>query len=276
MNRTAARAEAAAALAGAVGRVGSAADVAGADLVVQATPVGMARRGGGSDGRAPRRPRRAARGARWWPTSSTTRARRPCWPRRRRAGAVAVGGLGMLVHQAALALEQWTGRAAPVEAMWARGAGPPPRLIERRAGVSDRRPRCPAPVGPAPPPPGPPGRRRLAPAAAAAISWRRMRATRSRSLVAVRTETRHVKVSAAMATTPHARGGSRHSGGVVGVVGHRVGPGPHGVEHGVDGGGGRYGHVHGGLGPAPRRVGQLADLTVGHVPDGAVVGRAGG
>ena len=33
-------------------------------------------------------------------------------------GAETVGGLGMLVHQAALAIEIWTGQSAPVEAMW--------------------------------------------------------------------------------------------------------------------------------------------------------------
>ena len=41
VNRTAARAEAAAALAGPVGRVGSAEEVGDADLVVNATSVGM-------------------------------------------------------------------------------------------------------------------------------------------------------------------------------------------------------------------------------------------
>jgi shikimate dehydrogenase len=35
----------------------------------------------------------------------------------RTAGATAVDGLGMLVHQAALQVEQWSGREAPVEAM---------------------------------------------------------------------------------------------------------------------------------------------------------------
>jgi shikimate dehydrogenase len=33
------------------------------------------------------------------------------------AGATAVDGIGMLVHQAALAFELWTGVAAPVEVM---------------------------------------------------------------------------------------------------------------------------------------------------------------
>ena len=32
-------------------------------------------------------------------------------------GALVVGGLGMLVHQAALQVERWAGRAAPLDAM---------------------------------------------------------------------------------------------------------------------------------------------------------------
>ena len=34
-------------------------------------------------------------------------------------GVTTVGGLGMLVHQAAAQLAWWTGEAPPVEAMWA-------------------------------------------------------------------------------------------------------------------------------------------------------------
>jgi len=37
----------------------------------------------------------------------------------RARGAAAVGGLGMLVHQAALSYERWTARAAPIDTMWA-------------------------------------------------------------------------------------------------------------------------------------------------------------
>ena len=37
----------------------------------------------------------------------------------RERGAVVVGGLGMLVHQAALQVERWAGRPAPLDAMWA-------------------------------------------------------------------------------------------------------------------------------------------------------------
>ena len=53
----------------------------------------------------------------------------------RRAGHRAANGLGMLVEQAALSLERWTGRAVPREAMWQlietnhAEAGPAPLLI---------------------------------------------------------------------------------------------------------------------------------------------------
>ena len=38
-------------------------------------------------------------------------------------GAHAVNGLGMLVHQAALQINLWTGQTAPVDAMWKMVAG---------------------------------------------------------------------------------------------------------------------------------------------------------
>jgi shikimate dehydrogenase len=38
-------------------------------------------------------------------------------------GALAVPGLGMLVHQAALQVEHWTGQLAPVDAMRAAVVG---------------------------------------------------------------------------------------------------------------------------------------------------------
>jgi shikimate dehydrogenase len=117
LNRTADRAEAAAQLAGSVGRVVGQdtyeADVAQADLVVNATPVGMA----GVDDDwlvAPRlvHPGQvvadlvyAPRPTRWLAAAAD-------------AGAATVDGLGMLVQQAALQVELWTGRPAPVDAMW--------------------------------------------------------------------------------------------------------------------------------------------------------------
>jgi shikimate dehydrogenase len=127
-NRTASRAGAVAALAGVVGR---AVDLSGApgpevealvaqaDLVVNATPIGMVGTGG-----------TAAEGEEWpiaphllhpgqvvadliyvprptpWLAAAAT------------AGATTVDGLGMLVHQAAAQLAVWTGLDPPVEAMW--------------------------------------------------------------------------------------------------------------------------------------------------------------
>lgn len=117
INRTGARAETAASIANAAsrsghpGRVGVTEDIAAADLVVNATSVGM---GAG--------------------------ASMPCDPTLLRAGQVAVdlvyepietawlaalrqqgveahNGLSMLVYQAAAAFELWTGTGAPVEAM---------------------------------------------------------------------------------------------------------------------------------------------------------------
>jgi shikimate dehydrogenase len=128
VNRSPERAERAAALAGPAGRVGAASEAGAMDLVVQATPVGM-----------------AGVGARWTGTSAAAAEDRgdlpfdeallrpgqvvadlvyhpsptPLVAAARRRGARGVNGLGMLVHQAALAVERWTGCQVPVEAMWA-------------------------------------------------------------------------------------------------------------------------------------------------------------
>ncbi|MEY2472120.1 MAG: shikimate dehydrogenase [Actinomycetota bacterium] len=112
VNRTPLNAERAAALGGSAARVGSEADVYGADLVVNATPVGMV---GHSE-------RSAVEPALFHseqlvvdlvyapPITPTIHAARD-------AGAHAVGGLGMLVHQAAHAFTLWTGHPAPLPAM---------------------------------------------------------------------------------------------------------------------------------------------------------------
>lgn len=121
-NRTEDRAAEVAALAGAVGRVVRAGDetvVAQADLVVNATPVGMTGTGQAS----------AAKDA--WPVApgllhqgqvvaDLVYAPRPtAWLQAAAgAGATTVDGLGMLVHQAAAQLELWTGVSPPVDAMW--------------------------------------------------------------------------------------------------------------------------------------------------------------
>jgi shikimate dehydrogenase len=120
-NRSAGRARKAATLAGSVGRVGQPAEAGEMDLVVDATPVGM----GGTDANA---------GDEGGTDALVSPAllhpgqlvvdlvyRPPVTQWLRAAagrGATVVGGLGMLVHQAALQIELWTGKPAPVEAMW--------------------------------------------------------------------------------------------------------------------------------------------------------------
>jgi shikimate dehydrogenase len=120
VNRTAIRAESAAALAGTVGRVGSGADVADAELIVQATSLGMAGRDGDHGAASevlPVDPSALHRGQIvadlvYHPLET------PLLRAAHERGATPVGGLGMLVHQAALALERWTGQTVPVEAIW--------------------------------------------------------------------------------------------------------------------------------------------------------------
>jgi shikimate dehydrogenase len=122
-NRTPERAATAAALAPPVGSVVPADGkslveaVHSADLVVNATPFGMA--GAAPEGVQP-----------WLVAPELLRAgqvaadlvyapRPTPWLRAAEvAGATGVDGLGMLVHQAAAQLELWTGEPAPVEAMW--------------------------------------------------------------------------------------------------------------------------------------------------------------
>ncbi|MEJ7844956.1 MAG: shikimate dehydrogenase [Acidimicrobiales bacterium] len=113
VNRTPAGAVAAAGLVGAVGRVvdDAAGAVAGADLVVNATPVGM-----GDDPASPLaagelRPGQVVADLVYEPRET------PLLRLARQAGAVPVDGLGMLVHQAARAFALWTSIEAPVAAM---------------------------------------------------------------------------------------------------------------------------------------------------------------
>lgn len=121
VNRSAGRAEAAAALAGPAGAVAGPGDLRGCDLVVQATPVGMAGQAPGSPVPASVfGPGQVAVDLVYHPATTAFLADAAA------AGASPLGGLGMLVHQAALAVDRWTGRIAPREAMWAAvaGAGP--------------------------------------------------------------------------------------------------------------------------------------------------------
>jgi shikimate dehydrogenase len=109
--RTPDRVAAAAELAGDQGRVGEAAEAADADLVVNATPVGM-----GDDGGLPVDPSLLGPGQVvvdlvYHPLNT------PLLAEARGRGAVAVNGLGMLIHQAAHAFRLWTGEEPPLEVM---------------------------------------------------------------------------------------------------------------------------------------------------------------
>jgi shikimate dehydrogenase len=128
VNRSAERAVSALTLAGAVGRAGAPEDAPSCDLVVNATPVGMA--GVGAE---------TGSGPGSWPIDPSFLhagqvvvdlvyhpAETPWMQAARAVGVTVSNGLGMLVHQAALQVESWTGLDAPVEAMWraVEGAGP--------------------------------------------------------------------------------------------------------------------------------------------------------
>ncbi len=111
VNRSPERAERAAALAGPAGAVAGPEAVADADLVVNATPLGM-----GGDGSLAVDPSRLGPGQVvadlvYDPVET------PLLAAARAAGAVPVTGVGMLVHQAAHAFRRWTGEEPPVEAM---------------------------------------------------------------------------------------------------------------------------------------------------------------
>lgn len=114
VNRTAERAEVTAALAGPAGRVGTAGDVAGADVVVNATSVGMAGTGGADALAVDPALLRAGQvvvDLVYHPLDT------PLLQAARAAGAAAVDGLGMLVHQAAHPQLLWTGRSPDVAVM---------------------------------------------------------------------------------------------------------------------------------------------------------------
>lgn len=117
INRTPDRAQAAVeaanagAKAGQPGRVGALDDIAAADLVVNATSVGM-----GADSAVPcdpalLRPGQVAVDLVYEPLETAWLAGL------RRRGVEAHNGLSMLVYQAAVAFELWTGTKAPVEVM---------------------------------------------------------------------------------------------------------------------------------------------------------------
>jgi shikimate dehydrogenase len=114
VNRTERRGRRAVELAPRTGRVGDIGDVARADLLVNATPVGM--RSTAGEGALPVAPDSLRPGMLvvdlvYEPLVT------PLLDAAREAGAVAVSGLGMLVHQAAHAFRLFTGEQPPVEVM---------------------------------------------------------------------------------------------------------------------------------------------------------------
>ncbi|MGH9006854.1 MAG: shikimate dehydrogenase [Acidimicrobiales bacterium] len=99
------------------GRVGSARDAPDADLVVNATPVGMP--GNESATETAIVPGEALGPGQVVVDLVYQPAETGWMAAATRKGAVVLGGLGMLVHQAAAQLELWTGLTPPVDAMWA-------------------------------------------------------------------------------------------------------------------------------------------------------------
>lgn len=115
VNRTAARAEAAAALAGSVGRVAPVEAVADADVVVNATSVGM---GAGADDDGPLPVPVEVLGDHQVVVDLVYQPLvTPLLRAAAAAGARSVDGLGMLVHQAARSIERWTGIVPDLAAM---------------------------------------------------------------------------------------------------------------------------------------------------------------
>ncbi|MGQ0744401.1 MAG: shikimate dehydrogenase [Acidimicrobiales bacterium] len=113
VNRTRANAIATCAFAGPVGRVGQAEDVERADLVINATPIGMT---GGPEG-LPVEAEHLHSGQMvvdliYEPEQTALLVAAAG------AGARTANGLGMLVHQAAAQFLLWTGVPAPLSVMW--------------------------------------------------------------------------------------------------------------------------------------------------------------
>lgn len=121
VNRTPANALTAAALAGPVGVLGPPESASDADLVVNATSVGMAGEGSPLPG--------LTLGAGQLVVDLIYHpSRTALLVEAEAAGARVANGLGMLVHQAAHAFSRWTGEPAPVEVMAAAATA---RLAER-------------------------------------------------------------------------------------------------------------------------------------------------
>ena len=119
-NRTPGRAEAAAALAGRNGQVVATPSPRGFDVVINATSAGMA--GTAGEGFVPidpdeLTPDHTVVDLVYHPQAT------PLLVAAAERDARAIGGLGMLVHQAAEAFRLWTGHTAPIDAMMATAQG---------------------------------------------------------------------------------------------------------------------------------------------------------
>jgi shikimate dehydrogenase len=105
-----------AALAGSVGRAGDPTDASLADIVIDATPVGMA--GTPQTKELPLIDPALLHDGQLAIDLVYEPRETPWLDAARRNGASTMGGLGMLVHQAARQISIWTGESAPVAAMW--------------------------------------------------------------------------------------------------------------------------------------------------------------
>jgi len=114
VNRTQAKAQAAAELAGQVGEVVTIDELQDFALVVNATPIGMPAFAGQTPFPASRLHTDQLVVDLIYDPWET-----PLLKAAKSSGVPAINGLGMLVHQAALAFELWTGVAAPLEVMTA-------------------------------------------------------------------------------------------------------------------------------------------------------------
>ncbi len=120
INRTRARAFQAAMLVPGRGRVARPGELDAADLIVKATPAGMATDGGGTESSSDEVGVDSSRfGAGQLVVDLVYDPPVTGWLRRAAAnGARIHGGLGMLVHQAARQVELWTGARPPLAEMW--------------------------------------------------------------------------------------------------------------------------------------------------------------
>lgn len=138
VGRSSGRTSAAVAMVGPPARPGTEIEVEAAELVVNATPVGMAGHPAGPPVDVGRLgPGQVVVDLVYHPSVT------PLVDAARRRGAVAVGGLGMLVHQAGHAFRLWTGQDPPLELMSAAAV----KALALRSEPGGPRQRRPTPPG---------------------------------------------------------------------------------------------------------------------------------